>query len=120
MTRSSRERSQEERKAALMAAIDALPVTKGKLRGDLIPASTDFRRGAFGIVIQAARERRMSVGAFMRRAAYAFACHDLEIPLSEALTLDPRVTRETGFALEDPDGVKFGPWEIESLKEPGP
>lgn len=102
---------------SLLAAIAALPEARTSDRPEVIKAHTDFLPGAFGIVVEAAKDRKMSLAAYIRRAAYAMACHDLELPLSDAITRDPRVTRETGYPIDDPDGVKFGPWEIDSLKE---
>ena len=104
-----------ERDDSLRAAINALPASRRNGRAEAILATTDFLPGTMGIVIEAAKGRRLSVAAYLRRAALAMACHDLQIPLSEALTRDPRVTRETGYAVEDPDGVRFGAWEIERL-----
>lgn len=105
----------EARKASLKAAIDALPARRVSQATDAIKSQTDFIFGAYGIVVEAARGRRLSVAAYIRRAAYAMACHDLGIPLSEALERDPRMARETGFAVADPDGTKFGRWEIAAL-----
>lgn len=105
----------ETRDATLKAAIDALPRMRGGDNAETITTSTDFRVGSFNIVIEAARLRHMSVGGYLRRAAFAMACHDLALPLSDALARDPRVTRETGWAVADPEGTIFGPWEIERL-----
>lgn len=109
--------SLEERRASLLADIEALPARRSGKREDLIQVQGDFLDSTYGIVAEAARERRMAVASYMRRAAYAMACHDLDLPLSDAFKRDPRVTRETGFGVLDPEGVKFGDWEIESLKE---
>lgn len=101
--------------AAIKARINALPAKKGGDAPNLISASVDFRPPTYGMVIEAAKARRMSVPAYIRRAAYAFAARDLGLPLADALLRDPRVTRDTGFSVEDPQGVLFGPWEIEKL-----
>lgn len=101
--------------SSVHAAINALPARRGTDRPDSIVATTDLLPGAYGIVLQAAKERRMSTTAYLRRAALAMACHDLGIPFSDAMDRDPRVTRETGFAVNDPQGTKFGLWEIETL-----
>jgi hypothetical protein len=103
-------------KESLLAAIAALPERRTTDRPGTVKASTDFLPGAYGIVVEAAKGRRMSLAAYLRRAAYAMACHDLDLPLSDALSRDPRVTRESGFAVDDEEGVKFGPWERGSLK----
>lgn len=108
-------RPRADRDASLLAAIAALPASQGGTRRNAVPVTADFLPGAAGLVQQAAKERRMSTVAYLRRAALAMACHDLEMPLSEALQRDPRVTRDTGYAVLDPEGVKFGRWEIERL-----
>ena len=113
MTRAEADRS--TRDATLKAAIAALPKTRGGENTETVGATTDFRVGTFSIVIEAAKARKMSVGGYLRRAAFAMACHDLGLPLSEALSRDPRITRDTGYAALDPEGTKFGPWEIERL-----
>lgn len=112
--------SREERVASLLADIDALPATRRNRRRDIIPSDTDFLPRAYGVVLEAARVRRLSLAAYIRRAVYAMACHDLNLPLSEVLEIDPRMSRETGFPVDDPEGRKFGPWEIEKLKGQGP
>lgn len=106
------ERPRAERDETLKAAIAGLP-RSGSGRG--VGVTTDFLPGAIGMVHEAARARRMTSAAYMRRAALAFAAHDLGLPLSDALERDPRVTRETGFSVRDPEGTKFGHWEIEGL-----
>jgi hypothetical protein len=110
-----READRATRDASLKAAINALPGVRGGDNPDTIQASTDFRTGSYTLVIEAARLRKMSVGGYLRRAAFAMACHDLGLPLSEALSRDPRATRENGFAAQDPEGTIFGLWEIERL-----
>lgn len=112
----TRSKSAPGGKDSVLAAIAALPARRTSDRPDSVKATTDFLAGAYGIVVEASRIRRMSIAAYIRRAAYAMACFDLGIPLEDALSRDPRVTRETGFAVDDPDGVKFGPWEIDALK----
>lgn len=110
-----REFDRPTRDATLRAAIAALPRTRGGENAETISAATDFRVGSFNLVIEAAHLRKLSVGGYLRRAAFAFACHDLGLPLSEALARDPRMTRQTGYAAVDPEGTIFGPWEIERL-----
>lgn len=107
-------------KATLRAEIAALPAKKNGTRPDAVALGADVLRPAYPLIVEAARARRMSVQAYVRRAALAFATHDLEIPFQAALDRDARVTRETGFALIDADGSRFGPWEIESLRGEAP
>jgi len=108
-------RTHEEKIATLRAEIADLPDRKGGDRRGATKGTTDFMPGALGMVIKAAKGRRMSLAAYLRRSALAMACHDLGVPLSDALKFDPRVTRESGFAVDDPDGTQFGNWEIERL-----
>jgi hypothetical protein len=86
----------------LRAEIAALPGRKGS-RGTTV--AVDFRSGAYGALIAAAKARRMSVPAYIRRAAYAMAAHDLGIDVRDLFVRDPRVSRET----------KFGSWAITGL-----
>lgn len=97
----------------LRAEIAALP---GKKRSGGTVVTVDFLPGAYGPVIAAAKARRMSVPAYVRRAAYAMAAHDLEIDVRELLARDPRVSRETNISIPDPDGTKFGSWVIIGLE----
>jgi hypothetical protein len=97
------------------AGIAALPAKSVGDARDVIAVDVDFRRPTYGMVIEAAKARRLSVPAYIRRAVYAFAAHDLEIPLQDALDRDPRVTRDTGYSLQDPTGTLFGHWEIARL-----
>lgn len=105
----------EDRFTTLMAEIDALPRSRSNRRADVVPIQTDARMGAYSVIVEAAKRRRLSAAAFVRRAAFAMAAHDLGLPLSEVLEIDSRMTRENGFAVDDPDGTKFGPWEIAAL-----
>lgn len=108
--------SREDRLASLEADIDALPRTRRSERVNAVRMDVDFLLAPYSIIRAAAHERRLSVTAYVRRATYAMACHDLGIPLSEALTRDPRVARENGFGVDDPEGTIFGSWEIERLR----
>lgn len=75
-----------------------------------------FIGGGLSLLREAARARGMSPTGYARRAIYAMACFDLEIPVKEAFLRDPRVTRETGLGVVDPDGTGFGPWQITGLE----
>lgn len=108
--------SKEDRVASLLADIDALPRSRRNDRPGTVRVDTDLMISVYSIVREAAKVRRITVAAYMRRAAMAMACHDLGLDLSEALTRDPRVSRDTGFATTDPEGTIFGPWEIERLR----
>ena len=52
----------------------------------------------------------------MRRAAMAFAAYDAGIDVLELFAMDPRVTRETGVGMVDPEGTGFGDWRIKKLE----
>jgi len=111
--------SREDRLRSLEADIDALPRARRSERVNAVRVEIDFLLAPYSIVRVAAQERRLSVAAFVRRATYAMACRDLGLPLSEALERDPRVARENGFGVNDPEGTIFGPWEIERLRGEG-
>lgn len=55
------------------------------------------------------------MASYTRRAVMAFAAHDLGVPLSDLVGHDPRMARDTGAPMSDPEGKRFGAWEIESL-----
>lgn len=106
-----------DRVESLLAEIDALPAARGNRRRDVVVIQTDARGAAHSVVLEAAKRRRLSIAAYVRRAAYAMAAYDLKIPLTEVLEIDSRMTRENGYAVDDPDGDKFGLWEIESIAD---
>lgn len=107
--------SREDRLDSLMADIDALPRARRSDRPDSVRIETDFLIDPYSAVREAAAERRLSVPAFVRRAAYAMAAHDLGIPVAHLIARDPRVARENGFGVDDPAGMIFGSWEIAAL-----
>lgn len=107
--------SAEDRKASILAAINGLPASRRGGPSDTVRTVANFTLGAWGMVLEASKARRLSTVAYIRRATLAMAAHDLEVPFAEALALDPRVARESGLSILDPDGVKFGLWEIERL-----
>lgn len=111
--------SKAERAESLIADIEALPRSRKNVRADAVEVEVVFPISPFSVVRQAAKARRLSLPAFVRRAAYAMACRDLGVPLAEVLALDPRVARENGFGVDDPEGTKFGPWEIVALRGEG-
>lgn len=78
-------------------------------------ATTTFRLPVFRMLLEASRQRRLSPAAYVRRATMAMICHDLGVPLSEAVKHDPRMSRENGYPVLDESGTGFGPWEIDSL-----
>lgn len=94
------------------ADVAALPRSSG---GDEMTVTVMAPPSTMSLLRQAARARRMSVSSYVRRSAYAMACHDLQIPFAEVLARDPRVARETNLGVLDPDGTAFGRWEIDRL-----
>ena len=111
----SHEAGREGWRESIAAAIDGLPTAQQRRRPNVTPVSTDFLPGGLGVIVKAAKARRLSLSAYVRRAAYAMAARDLGLPLVDVLARDPRMSRDTGFSVDDPDGTKFGPWEIEGL-----
>lgn len=102
-------------RAIVRADVAALPPRRGGDDAETTKLNTDLRLGAFSIVREAARLRRISIPAFVRRAALAMACYDLGLPFSDALREDPRVTNLNGFPIDDAAGTRFGVWEIAAL-----
>lgn len=102
-------------KESVLAAIAALPERRESKVPTAEKVATDFDGGGYGIIVEAAKIRRLSLSAYLRRSAYAMACHDLDIPFSVAMARDSRVSRDTGVPFPDPDGTRFGVWEIEGL-----
>lgn len=98
------------------ADVAALPERRSTIPRDSAKYDVDVKSGARGLLNRAAAARRLSVSAYLRRAGFAMAAYDLGVPLSDFLTFDPRMARETGLAVADPEGHLFGRWEIESLK----
>lgn len=103
-------------RASTLADVDALPASRTPRRDELVGATTDFRVGAYGAVLEAARGRKVTLAAYIRRAAYAMAAHDLGIGLQELTTRDERMANARGFSVADPDGDRFGEWEIDLLR----
>lgn len=101
--------------ATLRAEVNALPNSDTGPGDPVSAGQIDFIPGAYGAVMRAAGERRISVASFARRATYAMAAYDLRIPLQDLIDRDPRMTRNTGFAVPDPKMTRFGLWEIERL-----
>lgn len=111
-----RQLTPEERAQSLIADIDALPPPRRNERAGAVRIDADFLLAPFSVVRQAALDRRMTTQSYVRRSAYAMACHDLGLPLADILAMDPRAARSNGFGVSDPDGSRFGLWEIESLR----
>jgi hypothetical protein len=105
--------SAEDRRASLLADIDALPTSRRGDRPGVVRQEVDFVLAAYSAVRAAAALRRLSVSAFVRRAAYALAAADLGLPVTDLTKRDPRVARENGFAVDDPDASTFGSWDVE-------
>ena len=103
----------ERRKASIRAAIDALPMPTD-LSGDRT-VSLSVPEATWVLLRRAAVEREISPAAYARRAMYAMVAHDLGVPVTLLLADDPSVARYTGAAILDPEGVKFGSWQIEGL-----
>jgi hypothetical protein len=70
------------------------------------------------IIRRAARRRGMSPAAFIRRAAVAFACYDLDADWDEIMVDEPGFTafgRNMGKSPYRPNGHGFGHWRITGL-----
>lgn len=106
--------STDWRELVLDAASDARPkiITTGlRLDG---PSNRVIRK--------AAKKRRMSPAAYMRRAAVAFALYDLDMQREWGTVMadEPGFTaydQRMGQAPYRPQGHGFGPWLIERLRK---
>lgn len=84
-------------------------------RDDERGVQTTLRLPVFRLLLKAAAARRLAPAAYARRAIMAMVCHDLKMPLAQAVREDPRMARETGYPIRDDDGFAFGAWEILAL-----
>lgn len=114
-TSTPNEAAEPDWRAALRANIADLPVQRSTPRPEAIAIGADFLPGVYGAIVKAANARRLSPTSYVRRAALALAAHDLNIPLTDLLERDPRMSRQSGFGVDDPEGTKFGPWVIDGL-----
>lgn len=72
------------------------------------------------VMKQAARERNMSITAYVRRATLAMAAFDLGLTLEEALAGEQTITPFEGQGprrRQDPTTTDFGPWRIEKVTQ---
>jgi hypothetical protein len=81
----------------------------------------NFHLDGHGLVLAAARARGMSLGAYTRRAAIAFAVADLGADWDEVMENEPRVG-ETARQVDPVGGrgLGYGAWKITGLEEYGP
>lgn len=100
----------------MRADIDSLPQSRRPREADLVKTQTDFRLSTISAVRQAAASRGVTVAAFIRRATYAMAAHELGIGITELTSRDDRMANASGFSISDPLGDRFGEWEIELLR----
>lgn len=102
---------------AVAADVDALPERRSTTPKDSTKVTVDFRGGVYGFLLEAARSRRLSVAAYVRRATMAMVAHDIGAGVRALTRLDPRMSRENGFGVSDPEAEIFGPWEIKELSD---
>lgn len=110
----------EDWRDIVRADIAALPDRRGTEDAEATKVTADLLPGAYSIIREAAKVRRVSLSAYVRRAVLALACYDLGLPYSDAMRADSRITNMSGFPISDPDGTRFGAWEIAALKEGEP
>lgn len=106
----------ERRRSSVKAAIAALPTSK---KPDVRHVSLEIPDSVWSYVHKAAVSREIQPGSYLRRAAYAMLAYDLGIPVTELFERDPGVTRYTGAKIQDPQGTKFGSWQIEEAQGDG-
>lgn len=78
----------------------------------------NFPVGLHALLMRAARERGMSMAAYTRRAAIAFAVKDLGLDYDTVMQEEPAV-REFGEGMSLGDklsGKGYGRWKIEALE----
>lgn len=103
----------------LLGMIDA---TLASRRKDYNIPHRDFKAriqmSAAPHVVKAAQERGLSVSAYIRRAALAFAAHDLGLDLAEVLKDEPqwRLRTEGPRTNHSEGGEGHGNWQIKGLK----
>lgn len=97
------------------ADVESLPTAKARSAGGALQITSDMMPGVHRLLVKAAMDRRLSLSAYVRRATMAMIAQDLGRPLAELVTMDPRMSRETGYPIRDDDGTAFGVWEIAAL-----
>lgn len=83
------------------------------VRLDEPPSESEISRELSFAASAAARQRGLPVRAYVRRAIIAMVAHDLHIPWSEALALDPRLPIGSP---PDVAGTLYGVFEIDRLR----
>lgn len=71
------------------------------------------------IINRAARARDMTMGAFMRRAAMAVACHDLGLDWETVMAEEPAIRNynRSHASVTFTGGSGHGPWQIRRMAE---
>lgn len=98
------------------ATINAMPPTVSSTK-DAHMINVRVPMAVLEALAEAAKGRRLSLNAFLKRSAYAMAAHDLGISVAEFLNADEYVSRDTGAPVKDLSGVTFGPWGIDGVHE---
>ena len=97
------------------ADVEGLPESKPSVSEGSAQLQAEIRKPIYALLVERAAERRISVPTYVRRATMAMLAHELGIPFGEFTAIDPRVTRDTGYPVQDPGGDAFGKWEIAAL-----
>lgn len=97
------------------ADLDALPTRSEPTRAARRPVSVALADPVESLLKQQAEKRGISRASYAKRATMALLALDLGIRLADLTRMDPRLVRETGYTIEDPEGAAFGPWELEGF-----
>jgi len=100
----------------LMDQVDAREVETASRRRSI---GLNFPTDLYELVQNAARERGISMAGFARRAAVAFAVHDLDLDWDEVMAdekpVQPYGVAEPGARANEGAGRGYGSWKIGSL-----
>lgn len=90
----------------------------GETRGARRSIAVNYPNELYALVLEASRQRNISMTAFQRRAALAVAEHDLQFDWLDTMLAEPPVGSfvRPGSGIKS-DGLGFGPWHIIDLAE---
>lgn len=78
----------------------------------------NYSQREYSLVLAAARERDISMAAFQRRSALAFAAHDLGFDWATEMAQEPAIAAfGGGGTLQRLQGLGCGAWQILELGE---
>lgn len=85
-------------------------------RGSRRSIAVNYPGSLYVYVLEAAKQRGLSMTAFQRRASLAVACHDLGFDWAAEMVDEPAVgSFVSGRSAVQMDGFGFGPWRITEM-----